>query len=303
VIVLEITQPDQKPESASIRGKGRPRVRVWRQVLSSVLRKKTGRVGVGIVAGMLLFFFIASLVVPYNPNLQSGPANTGPTKAHPFGTDYIGRDVLTMTVWGSFPSISISIASSLGSVLIGLIVGVFSGYYRRIEPIFTGTADVVMTFPAFPLMILLGMLYPATSLDITLILVLVLWPPVSRAIRSQVLSVRERPFVEAAKLGGMKNPEIILRIIIPEVASIAIAYFVLTLSLSIVFVTGLEFLGVGNLEKISWGSILYWAQQFAFYNGDWWWILAPGISISLFATAFALIGFSIEEIMNPRLRV
>ena len=89
----------------------------------------------------------------------------------------------------------------------------------------------------------------------------------------------------------------------PEVAPIAIAYFVLTVATGIVLVSALQFLGVGNPDLISWGSMLYWAQQFAFYYGDWWWILAPGLSISLVATGFALIGFSLEEVANPRLRV
>jgi peptide/nickel transport system permease protein len=100
----------------------------------------------------------------------------------------------------------------------------------------------------------------------------------------------------------MSNFQIIARIIIPEIASLAIAYFVLTVAAAIVLVTALQFLGVGNPNIVSWGSMLYWAQQFAFYAGDWWWIIAPGAAISVVAMAFALVGFSIEEVMNPRLR-
>ena len=100
----------------------------------------------------------------------------------------------------------------------------------------------------------------------------------------------------------MSDFQIIRKIMIPEVTSLAIAYFVLTVSAAVVLVTALQFLGVGNPTEVSWGSMLYWAQQFAFYAGDWWWILAPGVSITLVALAFALIGFSVEEVMNPRLR-
>jgi peptide/nickel transport system permease protein len=142
-----------------------------------------------------------------------------------------------------------------------------------------------------------------TDTLIIVILIVVLWPAIGRAIRSQVLSVKERPYVESGKLSGMSDFEIIRRVIIPEVAPIAIAYFVLTVAAAIVLVTALEFLGVGNPNIVSWGSMLYWAQNFAFYRGDWWWILAPGISVTLVATGFALIGFSVEEVMNPRLRV
>jgi peptide/nickel transport system permease protein len=267
-----------------------------------IIGKRSGKIGAAILIVMLSFILLGTFTIPYSPTESSGPNFSPPSAAHLFGTDYIGRDVASMIIWGAYPSMFVSILASLGAVLIGLVVGVFSGYYRRAEAILTGSADIVMTFPAFPLMILLGMLYTPTNTIITLILIIVLWAPVSRAIRSQVLSVKERPFVEAAIVSGRKNLEIIARVIIPEVATIAIAYFVLMLSVSLVFVTGLEFLGVGNIEVISWGTILYWAQQFAFYNGAWWWILAPGLFITLFATGFALLGFSVEEVMNPRLR-
>jgi peptide/nickel transport system permease protein len=270
----------------------------------SIFRKRSSKVGAGMIIFIFLLVVIGTLTIPYAPNKISGPINSPPNSQHIMGTDYLGQDVASQVVWGAFPSMLVSFASSLAAALIGLLVGALGGYYRRLEGFFTGTADVIMTFPAFPLMVLLGLLfYPTTDFTIAIILIIVLWPPVSRAIRSQVLSVKERPFVQAAKISGMGNLEILFRVIIPEITPIAIAYFVLTLSVSLVFVTGLEFLGVGNPEVVSWGSILYWAQQFAFYNGDWWWILAPGLLITVFATAFALIGFSIEEVMNPRLKV
>jgi peptide/nickel transport system permease protein len=276
---------------------GRPR-----SVVSVIFGKKSAKAGLAILCVILGIVIVGTFAIPYSPNSVSGPIFSPPSLQHIFGTDYIGRDVASQIVWGAYPSMFVSLLGSIGAVAIGLVVGVFSGYYRRLESILTGSADVVMTFPAFPLMILLGMLYTPTNTIIASILVVVLWAPVSRAIRSQVLSIKERPFVEAAIVSGRKDFEIIWRVIVPEVASIAIAYFVLMLSVSLVFVTGLEFLGVGSVEALSWGTILYWAQQFAFYNGAWWWIVAPGLFITLFATAFALIGFSVEEVMNPRLR-
>ena len=280
------------------------RQRSFSTVVRAIFSKRSSKVGAGIIIAIIVFVLIGVAVIPYSPNKISGPINNPPNSQHVMGTDYLGKDVASQVVWGAYPSMLVSVASSLVAALIGLIVGVFGGYYRRLEGFFTGTGDVIMTFPAFPLMVLLGLLfYPTTDLTIAIILIIVLWPPVARAIRSQVLSVKERPFVQAAKISGMRDLEIIIRVIIPEITAIAIAYFVLTLSVSLVFVTGLEFLGVGNPEVVSWGSMLYWAQQFAFYNGDWWWILAPGLMITLFATAFALIGFSIEEVMNPRLKV
>jgi peptide/nickel transport system permease protein len=197
----------------------------------------------------------------------------------------------------------VGILAASGATLLGLIVGVTAGYFRRLEGPLTGVADVILTFPPLPLMILLGSLFPATDTLITIILIVVLWPAIGRAIRSQVLSIREKPYVDSARLSGLKDLEILRRVVIPEVAPIAIAYFVLTAAAAIVLVTALEFLGVGNPNVVSWGSMLFWAQQFAFFRGDWWWVVAPGTSITLAATGLALIGFSIEEILNPRLRV
>jgi ABC-type dipeptide/oligopeptide/nickel transport system permease subunit len=192
-------------------------------------------------------------------------------------------------------------AAALGAVLLGLLVGVMAGYYDRLEGILTSTADIVMTFPALSLMLLIGSLYAFSDELAILILILVLWPLAARSIRSQTLTVKKRGYVDAAKMSGMGGLRIIWKIIIPSVAALTFAYFVLNVAGGIILITALEFLGVGNPNNVSWGSMLYWAQQFAFYYGDWWWILAPGLSISVIAMAFALIGFSIEEVTNPRL--
>lgn len=258
--------------------------------------------GLGIIIAFVILILVGPFLTPYSPLATSSVPDSPPTLSHPFGTDYLGHDLLSQVIYGAYPSMFVGILAALGAVIIGLMVGVLAGYFRRAEGVLTGSGDVILTFPPLPLMLLLGALYPATETLIVGILVIVLWPVVARAIRSQVLSLKERPFVESAKTSGMGNFEIIWKIIIPDILPLAMAYFVLTVSAAIVIVTALQFLGVGNPNLVSWGSILYWAQQFAFYYGDWWWILAPGLAITLVATAFALIGFSVEEVMNPRLR-
>ncbi len=271
-------------------------------LFSRLLRKRSAKVGFAIILAFILMMIIGPFFVQ-SPTATSSLQHSPPSYSHPFGTDWLGHDVLSEVVWGAFPSLSVSIAAATGAVVLGLLVGVFAGYFSKLEGLLTGTADVVLTFPALPLLVLLGSLFPVTNVLIASILILVLWPPVARSIRSQVLSVKQMPYIEAAKTSGMKNRQIILRAIIPEVIPLAIAYFVLLVAAAVVLVSALEFLGVGNPNIVSWGSMLYYAQIFAFYNGDWWWILAPGLSITLVATGFALLGFSVEEVMNPRLRV
>lgn len=270
--------------------------------LSNLLRSRSAKVGLAILVAYGVVILIGPILVPYSPYDVTGVSNSAPSASHPFGTEFLGRDVFSQTIAGAYLSIPIGIATATTATLIGFVVGILAGYFERLEGVFVGAADVVMTFPALPLMVLLGSIFPATDLVIALIMVLVLWPPIARSIRSQALSVRKRPFVDAAKTSGMSDLRIIGRVIAPEVASIAFAYFVLTVATSIVLVSALQFLGVGNPNVISWGSMLYFAQQFGFYAGDWWWIMAPGLSITILAVALALIGFSFEELMNPRLR-
>jgi ABC-type dipeptide/oligopeptide/nickel transport system permease subunit len=219
-----------------------------------------------------------------------------------FGTDFQGRDVLSEIVWGAYPSLSISIYAALGATLLGFFAGILSGYYQKLYPTVGGATDVVMAIPLFPLLILLGLILIANSSLIGVVLIAVLWAPVARSVRSQVLSVKKLAFVESAKTSGLSDLQVVFKIIVYEVAPLAVAYFITNVSLNIVLVTALQFIGMGNPLLVSWGTILYWAQQYGFNAGDWWWIFFPGLIITLTTTGFGLIGFSIEEIANPRLR-
>ncbi len=273
-----------------------------RTITSKMFRRRTARVGGAIILAVLVLILLGPFVTPYAPTASSGAADLPPSYSHPFGTDFQGHDVLSQVIFGAYPSMIVGVLAAVGAVATGTTIGIMAGYYRRMEALLTGTADVVLTFPPLPLMVLLASLYPATTQLIIVVLILVLWPVSARSIRSQVLSLKERPYVESGRISGMGNLEILRRVIFPEIAPIATAYFVLTVAAAIVLVTALQFLGIGNPDVVSWGSILYWAQQFAFYHGDWWWILAPGLMITLVAMAFALLGFSVEEVMDPRLR-
>jgi peptide/nickel transport system permease protein len=272
--------------------------------LSSILfEKRSSKAGLVIILAFVILVLLGPLLIPYGPYQTSNNKYAPPSFSHLLGTDYLGKDVLSELVWGAYPSMIVGVAGALGAVLIGLFVGVLAGYFVKWEGVLTGFTDIVMIFPPVPLMVLLGTIRPASDIDLIVILSVVLWPPIARSIRSQVLSVREMPFVEVAKMSGMGDWEIVRKIVVRSVAVIAFAYFVLTVGASIILVTGLEYLGVGNPDIVSWGSMIYWGQQFGFYIGAWWWVLAPGVAISLLSIGLALIGFSFEEVLNPRLRV
>ena len=275
---------------------------IARYLKKTIFRKTAPKVGVGLILAILILVIVGPFFIQYSPYAVTSSVNSPPSLAHPFGTDNQGHDLLSQVVWGAYPSLLVALGAAFGAMLLGFIVGVFAGYYGKLEGILSGSTDIILTFPALPIMILIATLFIATDQLITLLLILFLWAPVARSVRTQVLSVKKLPFVEASKTGGMSDLTIVGKVIIPEVGSLAIAYFIINVSVAIVLVTALQFIGVGNPEVVSWGSILYWAQQFGFNAGDWWWVLAPGLMITIVATSFALIGFSFEEMLNPRLR-
>ena len=241
--------------------------------------------------------------MPYSPDAVSSLKYNPPNAAHIFGTDYLGHDVLSQLIGGALPSMIIGILAALGAATIGTLVGTFAGYYQRLEGVLMGGTDVLMTLPILPFMILAGTMFTGSSVLILLLLVLLLWPPIARSIRSQVLMVKKKTYVEASKRAVSQVWESFEELSFPMIFPITVAYFVLTVAISIVIIAALELMGIGNPDAISWGSMLDRASRYAFYHGSWWWFLAPGLSITILALGFALIGFSFEEALNPRLRV
>lgn len=267
-----------------------------------VLKPRASRAGIIMVLAIVLLLAVGPFVIRYSPYAISPSINSAPSLSHPFGTDYRGRDIFSQVVWGAQVSLLVAVIASIGSVILGTFAGIVSGYSEKLESPVSGLSDMVLALPALPFLILLGLLFQPTDALITSILIIVLWAPLSRAIRAQVSSIKKLRYVDAARISGYSSFGIVFRIILPEIIPISMAYVVINTASSIIIVTALEFLGVGNVDIVSWGSILYWAQQFGFYAGDWWWILAPGLVISFFATGLALIGYAVEELSNPRLR-
>jgi peptide/nickel transport system permease protein len=275
-----------------------------RSLYSKIFKAKSAKAGACIIVTIFLFVLLGPYFVTHSPYATNfSQQNKPPDFSHPFGTDYQGRDILSQVIYGAYPSLLVGLVAAIGAVILGFFVGVLAGYYGKLEGPLSGATDVVLTFPNLPLLVVIGTLFLVSDQLIIGALILVLWAPAARAVRVQVQSSKKLGYVEAAKMGGLSDWQIVWQVIVPEVAAIAVAYFILLVSVAIILVTSLEFLGVGNPNIVSWGSILYWAQRYGFLVGDWWWVLAPGLSITLVATGFALIGFSFEEILNPRLRV
>lgn len=272
-----------------------------RRLVSSLFRTKASKAGIIILLAIVIFLALAPFIDTRSPN-AIGPTNHPPSLSYPFGTDYQGHDLLSQIAWGSYTSLSLALDSAILGTIVGFVLGILSGYYGKADPLISGVTDVTLCFPHIPLLILIGLIFPADYSIVALALALVMWAPVSRAVKAQTLATKKLSYIDSVKMAGMRDFKIVWRVISYEVASIGMAYFIINLSIAIIVITALEFIGMGNPLAVDWGSILYWAQLYAFGFGDWWWVVVPGAMITLVATSFALIGYSFEEMMNPRLR-
>ncbi len=265
-------------------------------------------VGLGILIALIVFTLVGRFFV--DPNMaykQSTAINQPPNVKHPFGTDAQGRDLLTMMIMGTGMTLEIgAIAGAIG-LGVGIVLGFVAGYVGGVfDTIITSLIDVYLTIPSFLILVLIATTFKNITLGVVemgLIVSIVSWAGSARAIRAQVLSMRERPFVMMAKLGGMGGFEIIMKELVPNLAP----FLVLSLSTSvyggIMSSLGLEALGIGSRRAPTMGMTLFYVNYYsAFLLGLWWWILEPVAVIVLTLTSLVLISIGLDEVANPRRR-
>jgi peptide/nickel transport system permease protein len=210
---------------------------------------------------------------------------------------------MSQIIYGSRVSLMVGFAVAVVATLLGTTVGLLAGFYRG--PADEGLmriTDVFLILPSLPLAIILAAYLGPSETTIIEVLAVTSWPLVARVVRSQTLSLRERPFTDAARVIGAGNRRIMFRVIIPNLLTLIAANAVLTITAAVAGEAGLDFIGLGNPSVVSWGTMLYWAETYALFNGAWWWIVAPGICICLVGLGAVLISVSIENLFNPRLR-
>jgi len=261
-------------------------------------------VGAGIIAVFTAMAIFAPWLSPYGPQKTVASPYSPPSLQHWMGTDNLGRDVFTDVMYGARVSLLVGFTVALAVTLIGTVVGLLAGFYRgATDEALMRVTDVMLVLPALPLAITLAA-YLGPSVDTIIeVLTITSWPLVARIVRSQTLSLRERPFTDAARIIGASNTRIMFRVMIPNLITLVAANAVLAVTGAVVGEAGLDFIGLGNPSIISWGTMLYWAQNLnAVLRGAWWWILAPGLCIALVGLGAVLMSVSIENTFNPRLR-
>ncbi|MBU7011231.1 MAG: ABC transporter permease [Theionarchaea archaeon] len=272
---------------------------------------KVGLMGIGI----LIFFVVmaaASFIPPridemYIPLYgvdQDIFTVTPPSLQHLLGTDSLGRDVFSQLLEGAKWALLIGVTAAVCSVVLSTVVGLVSGYYGGVvDTLLQRTADVVMTLPGFPLIVIVGSLLRGISIWNIVVLISILgWPGASKVIRSQVLSLRERPFIESARVSGASSFRIVFRHIAPNILPLSFLYMTFGVTSAILAEASLSFIGLGDPTTVSWGMMLQWCYRSGFLFQAPFWVLPPGLCITLLALSFYLIGVGTEQIINPRLR-
>ena len=271
---------------------------------SSRLSSLLGLTGVVIVGALVSAAVLAPWLAPYDPTERVARPFLSPSWDHLLGTNDIGQDLLSEMIFGARVSLTVGIVAAAVALLIGTAVGVVAGYYpRRLGSVMMRGVDVILVLPFLPLLIVLAAYLGRSLLNTILVIGVLIWAEPARVIRSQVLSLRSREYVLAARSMGAPDRWTILRHIVPRTALLATGSFVRAVSNAILLEAALSFLGLGDPIQKSWGSTLFWAQErLAFLTPAWkWWVLPPGLLIMMASLGFALIAFSLEERIDPRL--
>ena len=260
------------------------------------------------LAILVVFCFLAAfpgLIAHDNPQAELYAPTLGPSGAHLLGTTAYGQDLFAQVIYSTRESLLIALAAGALATLLSVIVGVTAAYLGGlVDDVLSLVTDIFLVIPAFPLIVVIAA-YSKNGGDPILIAVLVVtgWSYGARQLRVQALSIRDRDFLVAARLRGERRWRIIVSEVLPTMTSLIVAIFLGTTLYAIVAAAGLQFVGLGNPETLSWGTMLYWAQNNeALQVGSPLWAIVPGCCIAMLGAAFALLNYAFDEVSNPALR-
>jgi peptide/nickel transport system permease protein len=278
-------------------------------VLREIVRDPMGAVGLVIVATFVAGAVLAPWIAPHGlfEVLRDSDGRilrlAEPSSAAWLGTTRLGMDVFSQLLYGSRAAILVGTLSALGIVVVGTTVGLIAGYKGgMIEQVLMRATDVAFGIPFLPFALLIVSLAKASLLLIVAVIVALMWRTSARVIRAQVLSLRERPFVWAAKAAGASEFKIIFYHIGPNVLPLSFLYMAFGVTSGVLLEAALSFLGFGDSESLSWGTMLKQAFDAGAMRSAWWWVLPPGLCLALFVTSVFLVSRAYEKVINPRLR-
>jgi peptide/nickel transport system permease protein len=276
--------------------------RIWRAVRSN--RKAT--IGTILLGIFILVSLFPGVIAHDSPLQDAYTPKMGISTAHLLGTNGYGQDLFSQLVYGTRSVMIIAFVVGLATTGIAVLVGVAAAYLGGLWDSSLGViTDVLLVIPLFPLLIVIAAYAQGKSPTLVLISAITLtsWSYTARQLRSQALTLRNRDFLEAARVRGERKLYIIVVEVIPTMTSLIVASFLTNALYAVLFASSLQFIGFGDPNGVSWGTTLYYAQnQAALQTGQPLWAIAPGACVALLGTAFALLNYAFDEIGNPALR-
>lgn len=300
---MTTTQPDVMPTVGTI---ARPRRFAFLgRVAVTLWSNWKSRLGLIMLAGFVLVAIFAPLLAPYGASQDGFPRNADSSPEHWFGTTAAGEDVLSQLIYGSQISVAVGFIAGTLSTLVAIAIGLSWGYIRGFgADVIDFIVNLFLVVPGLPLMIVIAAYLQNGGLSMIIaVIVITGWAWGARVLRSQTQTLRTRDFVTAARFSGDSSWRIVFHEILPNMTSLITGGFFGAATAAILGEAGLEFLGLGDSSIVSWGTILYWAQNSnALLTGQWILLFAPGLCIALLAMSMTLINFGVDSISNPRLR-
>src|SRR5882672_3217503 len=278
--------------------------------LARILSYPSGAAGLVVVLLFIALAALAPVIAPYGAFEVVYNADHSVVRLSPptwrtwFGTTSQGMDVFSQILWGARVALLVGLLSALGSVVLGTLIGLVSGYFGGwIDEVLMRMTDVAFGIPFLPFaMVVISIAKPSLGLVILLV-VFFLWRTTARVIRAQVLTLKTRPFIWAARAAGAGDLQILFRHITPNVLPLSFLYMAIGVQTGVMLEAALSFLGCGDPNVLSWGIMLNAAFQAGAMRSAWWWVVPPGLALSLFVIAVFMITRAYEERLNPRLRM
>ena len=272
------------------------------------LHHKMGMMGLLIISSIVLIAVFAPLIAPYHwgdGSLALEDLLALPSPEHPLGTNMRGEDIYSRLIYGSQISLIVGFTASVVAVFLGTIIGLVSGYFGGfIDTILMRITDVFLCLPTLPLMLIFLVIFGQGLQNVIVVIAMLSWTGTARMVRSEALSLRERPLTEAAHALGGSDTYILFRHIMPNTFPLILANMILGVVNAILSEAGIAFLGFVDIHgQPSWGILLHWAwKNAALLSNKWWWFIPPGILIMLTTLGFVFISHTADKVVNPRLR-
>jgi peptide/nickel transport system permease protein len=293
--------------TSAVTGTPRPnRRRAGGGLWTAIRTNRKAMVGLTIFAIFCLLAAVPELFTSVrHPNALQFTPRLHPSGHHWLGTTGLGQDVWAQLVYGTRQSLVIALVAGFFATVLSVIIGVSAAYLGGIaDEALSVFINIFLVIPTFPLIIILATYAgKGTLLVVLIVLVITGWSYGANQLRAQTLSLRNRDFLESARVRGERRSYIILFEVLPTMTSLIMANFLGAALYSVLTAAGLQFLGLGDPNSVSWGTMLYWSQnQAALQTGLPWWSIAPGLCVALLGASFALINYAFDEISNPALR-